>query len=54
MKVMSVTLDAINNLICHFNNTIENNFINPLVTIEDVTEKLYSNQELSDELCHLA
>ena len=49
-QAMSVTLHAIDNSICYFNDTIKNNFINPLLAVRNAIEKLYSNQKLSDEL----
>ena len=51
---MNVTLHAVDNSIHHFNDTIKNNFIDPLVAVRNATKKLYSNAELSDELCRFA
>ena len=42
---MCVTFHAID----HFNN-----FIDPLIAIRNAMEKLCSNQELSDQLCHFS
>ena len=47
---MNVTLHAMDTSIHHFNNTIENNFLDPLIAVRDTTEKLYSNPEVLDEL----
>ena len=38
---MNVTLHAMDTSIHHFNNTIENNFFNPLIAVRDATEALF-------------
>ena len=53
-QAMNVTLHAMDTSIHHFNDTIENNFLDPLIAVRDATEKLYSNPKVSDELRRFA